>query len=113
MHLSSALRSVQILALGLLLNPNTCAGQPGEDLFQKGARLFQSGDMTQAVKMFIAAANAGNTKASVQVGWCYESGAGVPQSLPEAAKWYRRAAERGESRGQKNLGALYEEGRGV
>jgi TPR repeat protein len=113
MHLLSALRSVPILTVALLLSPYSHADQPGEDLFQKGARLFQSGETTQAVKLFIAAANAGNTNASVQVGWCYESGAGVPQSLAEAARWYRRAAEKGNSRGQKNLGALYEEGRGV
>lgn len=89
------------------------AAQPGEDLFQQGARLFQSGDRASAVKLFVAAANAGNTKAAVQVGFCHESGFGVRQNFSDAAKWYRRAADQGNSRGQKNLGVLYETGRGV
>jgi TPR repeat protein len=96
-----------------LLTIEGFANEPGEDIFQKGVQLFQSGDKTAAVKLFTASAKAGNTKASVQVGWCYQFGAGVPQNLGEAAKWYRRAAEAGNARGQKNLGALYEEGRGV
>src|SRR5450759_2886455 len=114
MGAASVLRTVFLLASGLVLTSlHTCASEPGENIFQKGAQVFQSGDKTAAVKLFIAAAKAGNRQASVQGGWCYQFGAGVPQNLSEAAKWYRKAAESGNSRGQKNLGALYEEGRGV
>lgn len=114
MQISAVLRTAFLLAPGLLLaSVHTYTSEPGEDIFQKGVQVFQTGDKTAAVKLFTASAKAGNTKASVQVGWCYQFAAGVPQNLSEAAKWYRRAAEAGNARGQKNLGALYEEGRGV
>jgi hypothetical protein len=114
MNTFSLLRSVVILALGLgVVSPDAHGGELAEDVFQKGIQAFQSGDTTSALKLFIAAAQAGNMKAAVQVGWCYEFAAGVPQNPSEAANWYRIAAEQGNSRGQKNLGALYEEGRGV
>jgi TPR repeat protein len=87
--------------------------EPAEDTFQKGIKVYQSGDMASALKLFAAAARAGNSKAAVQVGWQYEYGKGVSQNFAEAAKWYREGAEHGNSRGQKNLGALYEAGRGV
>jgi uncharacterized protein len=102
-----------LLIVSLVLPVAARAAEPGESLFQKGAQLFQSGDKAAALKLFIEAAQAGNTKAAVQAGWCYESGAGAQQNMTRAAEWYRKAAEQGNSRGQKNLGALYEEGRGV
>jgi hypothetical protein len=87
--------------------------EPAEDTFQKGVKVYQSGDMASALKLFIAAAQAGNSKAAVQTGWQYELAKGVPQNYAEAAKWYRKGAEQGNARGQKNLGALYEAGHGV
>lgn len=87
--------------------------EPAEDKFQKGIQLYQSGDMASALKLFVAAAMAGNSKAAVQTGWQYELGKGVSRNFAEAAKWYRRGAEQGNARGQKNLGALYEAGHGV
>jgi TPR repeat protein len=87
--------------------------EPAEDTFQQAIARFQAGDKVGASKLFMTAARAGNSKANVQVGWCYEFGEGVQQNLSEAAKWYRTAADLGNSRGQKNLGALYEAGGGV
>ncbi len=99
-----------LLLFTLLLPANA---EQGDDLFQRGVALYQSGDRLAALQLFIKAANAGSRKAAVQAGWCYESGDGTRQDLAAAAKWYRVGADRGDSRGQKNLGALYEEGRGV
>ena len=94
---------------GHLLNGES-RSEPAEDTFQSGIQVYQAGDMASALKLFIAAAGAGNSKAAVQAGWQYELGKGVSQNLAEAAKWYRKGAEQGNSRGQKNLGALYEAG---
>lgn len=100
------------LSTGYVLNADS-RSEPAEDKFQKGVQVFQSGDMASALKIFIAAAQAGNSKAAVQTGWQYEFGKGVPRNFAEAAKWYQKGAEQGNSRGQKNLGSLYEAGRGV
>jgi uncharacterized protein len=110
--LTGLLTVVLDLALGFLC-PVVHAAEPAEETFQKGVQVFQSGDKASALKLFISAAQAGNSKAAVQTGWCYEFAAGVSQNYSEAAKWYRKAADQGNSRGQQNLGALYERGQGV
>jgi FOG: TPR repeat, SEL1 subfamily len=106
---------VQVLPLIVVLafSPAAFAAEPAEDTFQKGAQLLQSGDTAAAIKLFMSAAQAGNSKAAVQVGWCYEFAPGGSPNYAEVAKWYRKGAELGNSRGQKNLGALYERGQGV
>jgi hypothetical protein len=95
---------------GLRGGPRT---EPDEATFQRAIQVYQSGDKAGAFRLFVAAAQSGNSKAAVQTGWCYENGAGVAQNLAEAARWYRKGAELGNSRGQKNLGSMYESGRGV
>jgi TPR repeat protein len=87
--------------------------EPAEDLFDDGVRLYQSGNQGGAVRPFLAAAQAGNSKAQLQIGWHYEKGVGVAQSYAEAARWYRKSAEQGNARAMKNLGQLHEEGLGV
>jgi uncharacterized protein len=87
--------------------------EPADDVFEQGVRLYQSGNQAGAAKPFLAAAQAGNSKAQLQIGWHYEKGVGVAQSYAEAARWYRRSAEQGNGSAMKNLGQLYEEGLGV
>ena len=108
-------RCFVVLAASFLAYPlhGDSRNEPAEDKFQKGVQVFQSGDMASALKLFVAAALAGNSKAAVQAGWQYEFAKGVPQNFAEAAKWYAKGAELGNARGQKNLGALYESGHGV
>jgi TPR repeat protein len=107
----SVLACLAVVA-GLFARP-AWAAEPAEDTFQRGIQVYQSGDRAAAFRLFMSAANAGNSKAAVQTGWSYEFGAGVPRDLAQAARWYRKAAEQGNARGQKNLGSLYESGRGV
>ena len=47
---------------------------------------------TRAVQLFRAAAQQGNTMAQYDLGYCYESGIGVPVSKLEAYVWYSVAA---------------------
>src|SRR5438105_134448 len=94
-----------VVALGMRLGA-VVQKEPADDTFQQGIVKFQAGDKAAAVKLFMAAARAGNSKANVQMGWCYEFGEGVRQDLSLAAQLYRVGAELGNSRGQKNLGSL-------
>jgi TPR repeat protein len=87
--------------------------EPAQDLYDEGTRLYNAGNQAAAAKPFLAAAQAGNSRAQLEVGWYYENGIGVPKSLPEAAKWYRKAALQGNSGAMKNLGTFYENGAGV
>jgi hypothetical protein len=93
--------------------PRVATAADADTLFQEGARLYHAGDMAAAAKAFAAAAEAGDVRAQLQIGWHYENGAGVPQDYATAAAWYRRAAEQGNATAAANLGLLYERGEGV
>ena len=47
------------------------------------------------------------------LGWCYQTGEGIPQDNEQAVKWYRKAAEQGNADAQNNLGVCYVKGEGV
>jgi len=58
------------------------------------------------------AADAGDVKAQVAMGWFYSSGKNVPQDKAQAVKWYRLAAAKGNRDAQSALGWMYHEGLG-
>ena len=87
--------------------------EPAQDAFQKGSSLYNSGNMSAAAQMFLAAAQAGNSLAQLQIGWHYETGTGVSRNFGEAAKWYETSAKQGNAKAMNNLGTLYENGNGV
>lgn len=58
-------------------------------------------------------AEAGDTKAQVDLGISYASGNGVTASDVEAVKWFRKAAERRDASGEYSLAEMYLTGRGV
>ena len=87
--------------------------EPAEDLLDEGQRLYQAGNQAGAARPFLAAAQAGNSKAQLQIGWHYETGVGVGQSHVEAARWYRRSAELGDTDGESALARAYQFGIGV
>ena len=51
--------------------------------------------------------------AQCSLGFSYEMGRGVPQTLSKAAKWFRKAADQDYTNAQFNLGVFYEQGLGV
>ena len=70
-------------------------------------------DAAEAVRWWRRAAEQGDARAQVNLGFMYAEGQGVPQDDLEAARWYRLAAEQGEAGAQFNLGSMYAEGLGV
>ena len=56
---------------------------------------------------------AAKARADALLGFKYEHGLGVPQSLEIAADLYLRAAEQGDPTGQYYLGLMYDKGLGV
>ena len=59
------------------------------------------------------AAEQGDAKAQVTLGFLYEKGRGVRQDYHKAREWYEKAAVQGHPEAQMNLGILYNQGRGV
>jgi TPR repeat protein len=91
--------------------PATAA--PGQQDFDEGVRLYKAGQQAAAAKLFLPAAEQGNARAQLQIGYQYNYGEGVPVNAAEAVKWYRRAAEQGDAAAESNLGGMYEDGKGV
>ena len=58
-------------------------------------------------------AEEGNAEAQNKLGYCYDIGQGVEQSVSEAVKWYQKAAEQDNAYAQANLGSCYQQGKGV
>lgn len=59
------------------------------------------------------AANQGDARAQLNLGYMYQTGKDVPQDDAQAAAWFRKAAEQGNAEAEYVLGGLYYEGHGV
>jgi hypothetical protein len=62
---------------------------------------------------WVAGASRGEAEALYNLGCCYASGAGAPQSYERAAELWKLAAEQGHAYAQYNLGCSYRDGLGV
>ena len=81
--------------------------------WQQAVDAYNRGDYQAAAEILRPLAEGGDAQSQTSLGFMYEFGRGVEESLTEAVKWYRLAAEQGHPQGQKNLGVMYEFGRGV
>jgi len=62
---------------------------------------------------YVAGAARGEAEALYQLGVCYDTGKGVPQSYDRAAGLYQQTAAKGHAGAQLNLGVRYYKGQGV
>jgi TonB family protein len=60
-----------------------------------------------------AKAEAGDSRAQVQLGVSYANAQGLPADDPQAVEWFRKAAVQGDANGEYSLGEMYGLGRGV
>jgi len=75
--------------------------------------LFAQPLLAESAAEFRNAAEQGNAEAQSNLGFCYQKGKGVTESIIEAVRWYRKSAEQGYAKGQYNLGCCYAFGLGV
>ncbi|MGH8138202.1 MAG: caspase family protein [Steroidobacteraceae bacterium] len=74
---------------------------------------YDRADYKSALRVWMAAAEAGDADAQNNVGEIYERGLGGAPNYEAAVIWYQKAADQGYSRALFNLGTLYEQGQGV
>ncbi len=74
---------------------------------------YDRADYKSALRVWMAAAEAGDADAQNNVGEIYERGLGGQPNYEAAVIWYQKAADQGYSRALFNLGTLYEQGLGV
>lgn len=74
---------------------------------------FDRADLKSALRVWMAAAEAGDAEAQNNVGEIFERGLGTEPNYEAALIWYQKAADQGHSPALFNLGTLYEQGKGV
>lgn len=74
---------------------------------------YDRADAKSALRVWMAAAEAGDPEAQNNVGEIYERGLGAEPNYEAAVIWYQKAADQGYTRALFNLGTLYEQGSGV
>ena len=81
--------------------------------YQDGERARNEQDYANAAKWYRKAAEAEHAEAQNMLGWCYDTGTGVPINHEEAVKWFYKAALLGHIVAQYNYGQLLRVGRGI
>ncbi len=81
-------------------------------------RLYAAGigvgkDEVEAVRLFAAAAEAGDPKGQCDLATMYAEGRGITRDEAEAVRRFRLSADAGNADAQYALGMMYEAGRGV
>ncbi len=74
---------------------------------------YNRADYKSALRVWMEAAEAGDSEAQINVGEIYERGLGGVPNPEAAAIWYQKGADQGNTRALFNLGTLYEQGLGV
>jgi len=74
-----------------------------EGLFLRAEQYEEDGDLKNAFKHLLAAAQLGHAMSQVSLGNFYASGRGVRKDLDKAADWYKRAYRNGYRDGALNL----------
>jgi TPR repeat protein len=78
-----------------------------EALFSRADKKRDSGDLQAAFRLFLAAAKAGDRAAQLNVGNCYDTGAGVRRNRSSALYWYKRAYRRGDASAATAIGTVW------
>ena len=71
------------------------------------------GNMEEAHRLQLRAAQNGNVAAMGMVAGYFELARGIPPDYSQAFFWYRKLAEQGDAEAEDSLGGLYEDGRVV
>ena len=79
----------------------------GDEIYDYGCDFLDDGDVDNALKCFILAAEKDDVSAQSQLGDMYRYGKWVEANFEEAVKWYKLAAENGDREAIYYLGYLY------
>src|SRR5579871_1001323 len=75
-------------------------------LFEQASQQWESGNLKAAFKLFLMAAEGGDSGAQLNVGNFYSDGIGVARNREKALYWYRKAYRQGYAAAASNIGSL-------
>jgi Sel1 repeat len=107
-----ALAGLVVLLSVAVIEAGASSGARASDL-EDGNVAFDAGQYHHALKLWSAAAQAGDPQAAFNLGLLYDLGDGVAESAETAFTWYRRAAQAGLPSAAFNVGVMYDSGRGA
>ena len=84
-----------------------------EEWSRKGDDYYDAKNYSEALRLYLAAAEKGVTKNYNRIGYMYRNGEGTQVDCTKAVYWYRRSADNGFDVAQRNLGTMYGSGLGV
>ena len=104
---------LSVLGLAAVASPTTggpLSAAPGEDLVALAQR-YENGesvrrDYQRALWLYCQAAQVGNPRAFLNIGWMFLNGRGVARDEPAGVMWLRKAAEHGVPQAINLLGLL-------
>ncbi|HTV84817.1 MAG TPA: tetratricopeptide repeat protein [Dyella sp.] len=76
-------------------------------LLEEACDLFESGERSRSIKMFLKAAEEGSREAQVNLANIYDEGDGIKADFDKARYWYKRAITGGSPEAAYNLGISY------
>lgn len=82
------------------------------ELEEQAQQSQNEGNMEEAFKLRLKAADMGNVISLSNLGWHYQYGNGVEQDYKKAFKYYKQAADKGNAWSQNKVGFMYNNGYG-
>ncbi len=81
-----------------------------EEMYEKAVQLYYDDEYSEAMPLFLDAAEQGYALAQFKLGKIYEYGEGVEVDEKQAFMWYKKAAEANNTEAQNYLALLYSGG---
>lgn len=94
-------------------SPQKSTFDSDKKLYWRGKRLFQEGNISEAMECFTMSAEQGNTYAQYRLGRLYLDGTEVDKDIDAAVHWLSKAVEQDNEYAQYTLGILYLSGEEV
>ncbi len=82
-------------------------GSPVNELYSRANEEWSRGRLRSAFRLFLAAAENGNSLAYDRLGHFYDRGVGTRRDKDAALYWYKRAYRRGSFIAPNNIGVIY------
>jgi hypothetical protein len=86
---------------------STAADAEARKLLEQACDLYESGERSRSIKLFLEAAAQGNCEAQVNLANIYDEGDDVKADFDKARYWYKRAIAGGSPQAAYNLGISY------
>ena len=77
------------------------------ELFDRAYQQWEQKHPRQALRLFLAAAKAGDKGALLNIGYFYDKGIGIRRNRSKAIYWYKRAYRHGDSGAANNIGTIW------